>query len=133
MWARLDRQFLIKLAGEDEPARKASPREFAEVAALEQDLGCAYEGRPSRVDELMGYALMVLRRALKRHATAVRVASKLADGDRHDVLGALVEWHGLISSQSWSAAWAAQLWGEHIDPLLGSNKSLSEVGLCIFA
>ena len=35
-WARLDRQFLIKLQGEDRPARKASPDEITSVEEFRQ-------------------------------------------------------------------------------------------------
>jgi hypothetical protein len=39
MWARLDRQFTIKLQGEEKPSRKASPDEIRDVQRLEEQVG----------------------------------------------------------------------------------------------
>jgi hypothetical protein len=137
MWARLDRQFLIKLAGEDEDARKAGPAELNQVIALEQELAHVADGeqRPTRVDKLISYTLRVLRLGLRRHAAAARITANLVsthrvlpggrlklltESSRVDVLIAtLVDWHRLAHSTQWRAAAAKQLWDDHVGPLLG--------------
>ena len=69
-WARLDRQFLIKLQGEDCAARKPTPDEVCEVNGFRQWLGLPPLMRDSaaerdvraagRVDELMFHAVQLL-------------------------------------------------------------------------
>lgn len=65
-WARLDRQFFIKLQGEDEGVRKASKAEIEKVQKLEEVFGYCppNEGGHkhiatgiSSVDELMAHAV----------------------------------------------------------------------------
>jgi IS605 OrfB family transposase len=76
-WARLDRQFLIKLQGEGRPARMASQAELAAVREMEESLGRvrdASEPLPRRVDELMSHAVRIARLALKRHGDRARIA-----------------------------------------------------------
>ncbi len=76
-WARLDRQFLIKLQGEERPARMASEAENGSVEKLESDLHhtrSAENPLPWQVDELMFEAVRTLRLALRRHGDAARLA-----------------------------------------------------------
>ncbi|MEO0073977.1 MAG: type V CRISPR-associated protein Cas12b, partial [candidate division WOR-3 bacterium] len=70
MWARLDRQFLIKLQGEDRPCRKASPEELTAVRDFETAVGLTRKDDnplPSDVVSLMTEALRTARLALRRH------------------------------------------------------------------
>lgn len=76
-WARLDRQFFIKLQGEERPARMASEAEYKYVKQLEDGLRYARSGRttlPWQVDELMAEAVRTVRLALRRHGDAARLA-----------------------------------------------------------
>ena len=83
-WARLDRQFLVKLQGEESATRMASPAELAFVKDLELACGMAPERPPTPggatakpatvrgpsldLDEVMSRAVDTLRHELKRHA-----------------------------------------------------------------
>lgn len=89
-WAKLERQFLIKLQGEEADARMAGPQELKFIEELEATCGLAPEHRRSRrrreakagrgprpslsVDDLMFHAVDTLRLALRRHATHARLA-----------------------------------------------------------
>jgi IS605 OrfB family transposase len=138
-WARLDRQFLIKLQGEDTGARKASSTEIAEIEKLERDLGfkrsVLLKGSELAVDELMRESVYLLRLALKRHSDRARISfnltatNKLLSGDRENALDSesrielvadmLVLWRALFSGDRWTDEWATKQWQDHIQPLLG--------------
>jgi|GEM_PF-474606 len=92
-WARLDRQFLIKLQGEEKPARAAtngtmkdgSPTAINEVglvADLAKGLGLLRGNADERtgrgVDELMRRAVGVATLGLKRHARRAKIAYALS-------------------------------------------------------
>lgn len=147
-WARLDRQFLIKLPGEDQPARAASNKgdfnEVGMVASLAATLGLvADEERDSRagraVDELMSKAVRVLTLALKRHARRAKIAYALDPatktipgmggsekaftiGDEDHVkllVNALFDWHALAGESKWDDKAARDLWNQHIAAIDG--------------
>ncbi len=137
-WARLDRQFLIKLQGEDESARKASDSEIAVVKKFEADLGRpAMQRRSLRVDDLMSAAVRTARLALRRHGDRARIAfnliadrrfrpggaeEPLTDETRVDLLAdTLATWHGLFSGGQCHDERAEEQWNEHIAPLLASS------------
>lgn len=80
-WARLDRQFFIKLQGEERPARMASEAEYEYVKRMEDGLRYARGEQtplPWQVDELMAEAVRTVRLALRRHGDAARLAFGLA-------------------------------------------------------
>ncbi len=103
-WARLERQFLLKLQGEEADTRKASPAELGFMEELETACGLAAEfrlkqraddarngedRRPSLdVDDVMSHAVDTTRLALKRHTTRARLARdfvathRIEPGDR---------------------------------------------------
>ena len=130
-WARLDRCFVIRLAGEDVPARKASPAEIQAVQTLCRELGYSDASRAAAaVDKLMSYALRVLRLGLQRHARRAMVVFGLAakekvvlgnqlralsEDERTDSIGtALADWWTFAVSSRWPDPHAAALWDEHI-------------------
>ncbi len=133
-WARLDRQFLIKLQGEEKPPRAASSDEIDYVRRLDADLGRARDEHnplPRRVDELMAEAVRSVRLALRHHGDAARIAYAFKpDGALHTLGGgsqvhttesrtkavrdALVRWHERATSTRWKDDWASQHWDEHI-------------------
>lgn len=139
-WARLDRQFLVKLQGEEEPARWAARHETDMVRAWEKILSRAREESldplPHRVDHLMSDAVTLLRRALRRHGDRARIAFNLTASEklipgvgyqsldrdgRVDLLTqTLILWHGLFSGKRWTDPWAANEW---------KKRGLSEVAM----
>lgn len=133
-WARLDRQFLIKLQGEDRPARKASLEEIKAVEDFEQWGGrirrSADPPRSQAVDVLMNDAVRTARLALARHGRRARITHRLITdsrslpGDRQIVLDEegrinlltdmLADWHSLATDSRWNDELARQLWNERI-------------------
>jgi IS605 OrfB family transposase len=135
-WARLDRQFLIKLQGEDRAARKPTPDELCQVNGFRDWLGldplvhdAAAEPRlraPGRVDELMSGAVQLSRRGLRRHGDYARVAyaltakqkplsgGRLLDLDRTQridyLVDALLLWQELAGSTEYRDQWARKMW-----------------------
>jgi len=138
-WARLDRQFLVKLQGEDCPARKASPDEIREVADFEAWAGRARgSGEPPRdlaVDAMMSDGVRTARLALARHARRARIAHNLTatsrtrpgavqqpltDETRLELLGdTLADWHSLATDDRWSDSVARDLWNAKLASLPG--------------
>jgi len=146
-WARLDRQFFIKLQGEDRPARAASNKpehginETAMVAELANTLGLLHEdadaGRGRGVDELMRRAVRIATLGLKRHARRAKIAYAfkpdcpgipgmggnlvpITGGDDAHVrflTNALLDWHSLAVDTQWDGSEARRLWDEHIRSL----------------
>lgn len=140
-WARLDRQFLIKLQGEEKPARMASPAEREYVERLEAGLGRVRgpdEPLPWAVDALMSEAVRTVRLALRRHGDAARIAyAFMPESKRHtpgggaaehtaetrteSLLDALVRWNevrGRGEGAPWRDAGAAAAWASMIQPRL---------------
>jgi len=133
-WARLDRQFLIKLQGEEKPARKCSPDELKSVQAIELDLGRVRDeaiALPMRVDDLMAETVRTLRLALRRLGDAARIAYAFKpdavkntpgggsqphtpETRKAAVLDALMRWSDLAHGDRWKDTWAVQAWNEHV-------------------
>jgi IS605 OrfB family transposase len=140
-WARLDRQFFIKLQGEESPARKASPDEIETIRRVESDLGYVREAHnplPTEIDELLGEAVRLVRLGLRRHGDAARIAyafhpesARLTPGGgveahtpdtrRQAILDALIRWHGMATSERWNDRRAMEEWRVHIQPLLATD------------
>lgn len=137
-WARLDRQFLIKLQGEDERARKASPAELAQVQEFERWGGRVPDPEArlsSGVDQVMSRAVNSARLALARHGRRACIArdlianEKIVSGDRRIPLDdegrielrtdTLEDWHALACDGRWDDAPARDLWNQHIAALPG--------------
>jgi hypothetical protein len=154
-WARLDRQFAIKLQGEDRRARRACSDETQAVVELERALGFTRVGdTPERIDELMAHAVHVAKLGLRRHGDCARIAFALtADhkpmpGDRKEwfarqlgdteerarerhqnhvcfIRDALLLWHELATSARWDNPAARELWNHQILPIVRSLPALS--------
>ncbi|RMH27509.1 MAG: hypothetical protein D6692_07605, partial [Planctomycetota bacterium] len=139
-WTRLDRQFLIKLQGEDAPARKASPDEIKLVERLENELGRRRDDGlplPRRVDDLMAEAVRTLRLGLRRHGRVAKIAyafnpdcpgipgmggalKAIARGNDDHIkflVNALADWHAMATDAAWDGSDARQLWNQHIKPV----------------
>jgi len=134
-WARLDRQFLIKLQGEDHEARKASPAEAEAVQELERAVGREPpDQRSLRVDDLMSKTVHTVRLALQRHGRRASIAfnltaaKRLLPGGREEDLDEegrvelladrLSDWYTLFKGKGWNDEWAKEQWETHIAPLL---------------
>jgi len=140
-WARLDRQFLIKLQGEEKPARKASAAEYESVQQLEAELGFvrdATNALPWRVDGLMSEAVRTARLALRRHGDIARLAYAFKPGaEQHApgggvkehtpdtrkaaLLAALLRWHDIATADRWRDQIASAAWFTHIAPRLTAD------------
>lgn len=137
-WARLDRQFLIKLQGEDQPARKASPDEIKAVEHIEQWAGLLRRENKERelaVDCLMSDTVRTARLALARHSRCARIAfnltadvrvrpggirEPLTDQTRLQLLvDTLADWHALASDDRWDDVAARKLWNSSLTKLQG--------------
>jgi IS605 OrfB family transposase len=138
-WARLDRQFVIKLQGEDRPSRKASPSEFEAVLAFERWAGRTppSAGAPRRlaVATLMSEAVRTARLALARHGRRARIAhnltaqyrtrpgarqERLNDDTRLELLTeTLCDWHTLATDESWRDGAALEFWNQQFSKLPG--------------
>ncbi len=137
-WARLDRQFLIKLQGEDKPARKASPDEIHAVEQFESWAGrlrdIAEPPRKSAVDALMSEAVRTMRLAIARHSRRAHIARNLiavtesprgnnqpkplTDETRLKLLiDTLLDWYLLATDDRWDDSAARRMWNERIATL----------------
>jgi hypothetical protein len=133
MWARLDRQFTIKLQGEDRSARRASPMEMKQIRDIEKELGRTRtedNPLPHAVDDLMSDAVRSLRLGLRRHGDQARVAfnlttddkpmpgggkRKLTEESRRELLhDTLMLWQSLFNNPRWQDGWARELWQQHV-------------------
>jgi IS605 OrfB family transposase len=127
-WARLDRQFLIKLQGEARAPRKASLAELSAIEELEAGLGYVLKPRRSsaaRVDMLMSRAVELVRGALRRHGDVARIAHAFgAAADDRQLERALKLWHGLAYSDRWRDDWAREEWEREIRSLPGYNPAV---------
>jgi len=143
-WARLERQFRIKLQGEGD-VRKAGPKELKAVEQLERDLSPS--GPPSsslQVDDLQLYSTQVCFHGLRKHARFARIAytmtatTKDLPGGRREpvddvgrtklVYRALLEWRLLATSEKHRDDWARQTFEEHISPHLAGGQKREVAG-----
>jgi len=132
-WARLDRQFLIRLDGEQAAARPATGEEWEALQNLRAWLGCLGEDKPGRlppVDRLQQQAERLCRLGLRRLSDLARVAFLLAAKTRPIMGGrvapldaegqvgaaqdALAIWHSLASSEEFKDPQLRRLWQTHV-------------------
>lgn len=140
-WARLERQFLIKVQGEEQAPRRASADERNAVRKFEDSIGRqrSEDDLPRRVDALMAEAVRTARLGLYRHGDAARIAYAFMPGSkRHTpgggteehspetrtaaMLDALVRWHGVRGDarSRWRDERAQSAWDTHIAPRLSA-------------
>lgn len=142
-WARLDRQFLIKLQGEEREARKASSAEIEAIKKLESELGYIPQDDYSlQVDELMSSAVNIVRLALRRHGDKAKIAHCLITNEKTKpggikekldstgrvemITDALELWHGLATSKRWEDTEAENLWRKNFPEALLAKKDDEE-------
>lgn len=148
-WARLDRQFLIKLQGEDETPRKMSPAELSMLDGWRKALGAAESPtvrKPRNVAEGMADGARLLMLAIRRHADRARIAHNLKattrtrPGGQPETLDhtgrvqlvaeTLALWHGLFSGDRWTDGFARSLWTQaqlpDLPPPVRSGKEEGE-------
>jgi len=148
-WAKLERQFLIKLQGEEKSTRMAAPDEFAMVANWESVFGLqALRDTSTRatrdVGELMARALRMFALASRRHFDRARIAHNLiathrtkpggisevlTDQSRVELITeTLALWHGLFAGDRWTDPKAQKAWTESGLPQLGLPTRAEDVG-----
>ena len=141
-WARLDRQFLIKLPGEELPPRAASKtgdtNEIQQVADFAKRLGLFTDDERENgraVDKLMSRTMRIATLGLKRHGSRAKIAYALdpntkaipgmggsekpfTPGDEDHVkflTDALFDdWYVLATDSKWEDKPARELWNQHI-------------------
>jgi IS605 OrfB family transposase len=150
-WARLDRQFLIRLDGEQSAARPATNDEWNALQNLHAWLGVSRENKPDRlppVDRLQQQAERLCRLGLRRLSDLALVAFLLSAKTRPIIGGrtvplddegrieaaqdALTIWHALASSEEFQDSQLRQLWRARVSdgpPLVGrlTKKQRQEV------
>lgn len=132
-WARLDRQFLVRLDGEQAATRPATTEEWAALQNLRYWLGCALEVQPKRlppVDALQKQAERLCRLGLRRLSDLARVAFLLtakvrpalggrmitldAEAQVEATQDALAIWHALASSDEFEDSRLRAIWNKHV-------------------
>ena len=148
-WARLERQFLIKLPGEQQQPRAASSKdahgvnELQLVETLAKQIGQVVEDDANKKDrsvhELMARAVRLVALGLKRHARRAKIAyafdpatkvilgmgaseKEFTEGDSAHIgllADALIEWHSLATDTKWNDKRARDLWNQHVSTITG--------------
>lgn len=141
-WARLDRQFLVKLQGEEQPARKRSDQELNDVTDFEAWAGYKRdeEADPyeTNVALLMSDTVRTARLALARHGRRARIAYLLTaekqritggreteytdESRQKDLTRMLLDWHALATDSDWQDAPALALWNQYLADCAGGFK-----------
>ena len=132
-WARLERQFLIKLQGEEQSTRMAAPDEFSMVVGWEKAIG--YQALPDsnakrekNVGDLMASAVRLFTLGGRRHFDRARIAHNLVatkrtkpggvlepltrDGRIDLLTETLALWHGLFAGDRWTDEMANAMWSD---------------------
>lgn len=107
-WARLERSFLIRLPGENWPARPIQKEEKAELAKFAQSIGFVPLKR-RKVDEQMRHCLREARLYLRRVGELAKLSWHLGRGDWQN---AARRWLWLAQGDSPLARWCRQAWLE---------------------
>jgi IS605 OrfB family transposase len=139
-WARLERQFLIKLQGEDRATRKATGHEIEGFNCFRRFLGLSAITGPLPIDELQRDAVRLARLGLRRFADIARIAyamtadCKPISGDREVLLSheqrvayvqdALLIWQQFIAQTQYNDDWAKRLWQSVIVESLGGPQPM---------
>lgn len=131
-WARLDRQFLIKLQGEDKPARMADEKtEYNKLREIASKLGYKNTGDlPWDVDALMREACHIIRLALRRNGMLAKAAynmtstyrikpgniKEIADekGKTENKINAIVVLKELAENGRWNAPEINEIYEKHL-------------------
>lgn len=138
-WARLERQFFIKLQGEEKPTRKPSPEEYQWFESLERRLGITSDDgkKPLRISKLRWNAVSLVKKASKHHNQIASIAYRMSHSERNFPGGRKES----LSPEQWAAQVAQALndlwnlkhprqpyyqevnaiWKNHVVPLLPDN------------
>jgi hypothetical protein len=107
-WAKLGRQFLVKLQGEDRATRGLNADEKERVGEFLARLGMPGEAMPHRVDEAMENALRLARWHLADAGRLAKLAHSLQIGECRRA-GLL--WLQLAQKENGIGEWAKAQWG----------------------
>ena len=143
-WARLERQFTIKLPGEDDThkPRKTTAEEIAGakkiLKLLGRELSTEDEKKLNHIDSQLALLVNTTRLALRRHSDLIRVARdvkadvKILPGNKEEllkdkekstfVLNAIRTWFNLRQTRRWDChEQIDMLWDKEIDPLMNKD------------
>ena len=143
-WARLERQFTIKLQGEDDAhkPRKTTTEEIDEAKLflkhLGRELSSDDEKELNHIDTQLTLLMNAFRLALRRHSDLIRVARdvkadvKILPGNKEEslkdeekptfVLNAIRTWFNLRQTRRWICHEQINtLWEEYIVPLMNAD------------
>ncbi|MSR29607.1 MAG: hypothetical protein EXS03_08560 [Phycisphaerales bacterium] len=130
-WAKLERQFLIKLQGEETPSRMAALDELVMIADWERALGyqpvtASSTKQSNGVAGLMGRTVRLFMHASRRHFDRARIAHNLTAEHRTKpggvpeslteetrielLIDTLALWHGLFAGDRWRDPRAQKEW-----------------------
>ncbi len=151
MWARLERQFVVRLPGEDRKARWPTSEEREQYAQFRQFLGievtASSDTKPHtkriRIDELQQQAVREARFGLRRLGDVARIAfamtaqQKPISGGRTSkpftseqrieyLAQMLARWKELAHSRDFQDEWAAKLWDSIVIGKLGATTTTAE-------
>lgn len=85
-WARIERQFTVKLDGEDDSVRKARKEEINNANKFFCEIGVKPDDcLKSSVDDLMDACVRQYRLALRRHGDVARIASAMTAAHRYGI------------------------------------------------
>lgn len=123
-WARLERQFFIKLPGEQDDCRRPTADERQAARQLASDLAAQTSDEATNVNQLMLSAMRQIAAGLNRHAQHARIARALgdwasaeADAPADSLAQAIGFWYTMAFSPTWPDAWARDAWREHLGGL----------------
>ena len=147
-WARLERQFTIKLQGEDDAhkPRKTTAEEIDEAKLFLKHLGYELssedEKKLSHIDSQLALLVNTTRLALRRHGDLIRIKNhitleqRLLPGNKYDkfenneqktkvLLGVMELWFNLIDCSGWIAnVGAKEIWHKHVPVSVEEIKKL---------
>lgn len=144
MWARLERQFLIRLQGEDRSTRWARDDEQNRIAELRCFLGMKPISEKLRIDDLQEEAVKLARRGLRRLGNVARIAyamtavNKPLSGGKTSseftleeriayLQEALLLWQKYADDPEHEDLFAKELWQDVVVSQLGGPSSLTPV------
>ncbi|HDP35810.1 MAG TPA: hypothetical protein ENN29_11955, partial [Candidatus Hydrogenedentes bacterium] len=130
-WAMIERQFTIKLDGEDDTVRGARKEEIKNAVGFCENIGIDENDLPKNaVDELMGFCVRQYRLALRRHSDVARIAFAMTAQHRHGMGGrketldssgileektkALLLWDNLRNGRGKAKETAERIWGNYL-------------------
>jgi len=139
-WARLERQFMIKLQGEDRSSRKIFNNEKQIAKQVAEFCGNLHDEKAffnnnKNIEQLMSATVSILLDGIRRHNDIAKIAYYLSPergrnpGDeslKKGLENALQLWHQLWNSKHYKHEFAKETWDKYIISFF-SNKERQEL------